>query len=197
MQILLVLAIVAGILIYAVALPYCVNNRKIIYRKNRKYFNAPVAYAFTSFIVTGICVFVSGIVFSEIPTVASGLGIFAIGIIIGIIPAVKASKDHHKGVIFGMIIASIGSITALWSKFLPLIADYSERKYKQYLEEEKQREQIRLAEEERNTNSYVYDKRNGAAYQLNSDGTYFKAPNGDWVSVNEALSTGDFSIKHR
>ena len=205
MLVLLVLFIILGILIYAVALPYCVNNRKVIYAKNKKYFNAPIAYTFTSFIVAGICVLIFGIISFVMPQfniastkdsigiVGCGLAILAVGILIGIIPIKKAATNNHKGVVKDMIIASIGSITALWIAFLPFISDYSQKKYKQYLAEEKQRENMRRAEQERINNSRLVNKNTGEKSPLNSDGS--KAyENGEWIDVNDAIATGDYKL---
>ena len=92
-----------------------------------------------------------------------------------------------------MIIASIGSITALWIAFLPFISDYSQKKYKQYLAEEKQRENMRRAEQERINNSRLVNKNTGEKSPLNSDGS--KAyENGEWIDVNDAIATGDYKL---
>ncbi len=154
--------------------------------------------------LAGICILGFGIVSLAMPqwnigdtedsigVMMSGVGIFTVGLLIGIIPIIRASKDNHKGVVKDMIIASIGSTWAVFITFMPFVQEYSQKKYQQYLEEEKQSENIRLAEQERIDNSFIVNKDTGERYSLNSDGTMFKDSDGDWVNANEAIRTGNY-----
>ncbi len=206
MMVLVVILIVLAVLLYAVGLPYCINNRKVVYARNKKYFNAPIAYVFTSFVFTGICVLVFGIVCLALPglnigsasdagsIMLTGLGIFAVGLLIGMRPITKAAKDKHKGVAKDMVIASIGSVTALWVAFLPFISDCSQKKYQHYLAEERQRQAMQQAEMERARSRSVINNTTGERHHLNRDGTKFKNADGDWVSVKEAVRSGNYRI---